>query len=140
MEIIVNTLEDMKDLANKLTKKIENGQVYLLKGDLGAGKTTLVKMISENLNVEEPAGSPTFALVNIYNGDMKINHLDLYRLEFPEEIESFEYEDYFYPSDSVTFIEWPEKAESYLPRDFIEITIKNLQDNKRLVEIVGIDF
>lgn len=139
MEILVNSLTDMKALADRLTENLENGQVYLLRGDLGAGKTTLVKMIADNLNIEESAGSPTFALVNIYNGDVTINHLDLYRLEFPEEIESFEYEDYFYPSESVTFIEWPEKAESYLPRDFIEINIVHAQDGARLIEIDGIE-
>lgn len=130
----------MKWLADKLIPYLENGKVYTLNGDLGAGKTTLVSLIANKLNVQETPTSPTFSLVNIYNGDMIINHLDLYRLESPEEIESFEYEEYFYPEDSITFIEWPERALEYLPRDVVKITIKLAEDGTRLVDIDGIDF
>ncbi len=140
MQIIIKSVQDMKWLADKLIPYLENGKVYTLNGDLGAGKTTLVSTIANKLNVQETPTSPTFSLVNIYNGDMIINHLDLYRLESPEEIESFEYEEYFYPEDSITFIEWPERALEYLPRDVVNITIKLAEDGTRLVEIDGIDF
>lgn len=140
MQIIVKSIQDMKWLADKLIPYLENGTVYTLNGDLGAGKTTLVSLIAQRLNVEETPTSPTFSLVNIYNGDMIINHLDLYRLETPEEIESFEYEEYFYPENSITFIEWPKRAQAYLPRDTVKITIKLAEDGTRLVDIDGIDF
>lgn len=140
MQIIIKSIQDMKWLADKLIPYLKNGDVFTLNGDLGAGKTTLVSLIANRLNVEETPTSPTFSLVNIYNGDMVINHLDLYRLESPEEIESFEYEEYFYPENSITFIEWPERAQEYLPRDIVKITIKMGEDGTRLVDIDGIDF
>lgn len=135
MKKIIKSIEEMSELSKAITKAMEEGDVFALVGDLGAGKTTLVSLILKNLDYPEVVSSPTFSIANIYDTNPKINHLDLYRLESEEEIESFEYEEYFYPESSITFIEWPAMAESYLPRNIIYIDIKTIDLNTREITI-----
>lgn len=100
--------------------------VITLTGDLGAGKTTLVKAIGEELGVEDHMSSPTFALVNIYEGrDMDIFHIDLYRIEDEEEALQMGIEEYLY-GDGICFIEWPEVIENLLPDKYLSLKIENL--------------
>ncbi|MFM1524593.1 MULTISPECIES: tRNA (adenosine(37)-N6)-threonylcarbamoyltransferase complex ATPase subunit type 1 TsaE [Helcococcus] len=129
-------IKDLKELENygkKLAKILKFGDVISLKGDLGAGKTTLVQFIAKELGVNDYVTSPTFSIVNIYEGDEKIYHMDLYRLEDPTELEQIDFENYFYP-EGITFIEWAEKGGYYLPEDMIEISIE-IGLNKRIIEI-----
>lgn len=87
------------------------------------------------MNVKSDIVSPTFALVNIYDGDIRIYHLDLYRLEDEDQILDIDFETYLYPQDEITFIEWSNKAESYMPDDMINIEIKKLSENEREIII-----
>lgn len=135
MKIEVKNLDELESFAIKLARKLKNGDVISLIGDLGAGKTTLVQYLAKELGVNDYVTSPTFAIVNIYDGDYQINHLDLYRLEDPSELEQIDYENYFYP-DGITFIEWAKMGGDYLPPDMIEIEINQIED-KRLIEIKG---
>lgn len=135
MKIEINSLNQMKEFAQVISGKMQIGDVFGLEGDLGAGKTTLISLILESLDYPEAVSSPTFSLVNIYESQPRINHLDLYRLEVEEEIESFEYEEYFYPENSISFIEWPSMARSYLPRKIYYIKFSLVDDQKRLIEI-----
>ena len=135
MKKTIKSIEEMSELSKDIIKAMEEGDVFALVGDLGAGKTTLVSLILKNLDYPEVVSSPTFSIANIYDTKPRINHLDLYRLESEEEIESFEYEEYFYPDSSITFIEWPSMAESYLPRDIIYIDIKTLDLDTREITI-----
>lgn len=135
--MVIENLNDLKNLAKKNCYKFKRKDVILLKGDLGAGKTSLVTYIAEFLNSKDKVSSPSFSLVNIYRADIVINHLDLYRLEEEKEIESFNFEDYFYPIKSLTFIEWPEMAKSYLPKKYSTIEIIKIDDNKRDINIFG---
>lgn len=135
MKKIIKSIEEMSELSKEIVNAMEDGDVFALVGDLGAGKTTLVSLILKNLDYPEVVSSPTFSIANIYDTKPKINHLDLYRLESEEEIESFEYEEYFYPDSSITFIEWPSMAQSYLPRDIIYIEIKMIDIDRREVTI-----
>lgn len=133
MKYIINNLEELNRFASILAKFVCEGDVFSLKGDLGAGKTTLVQMVGKELGIDDYITSPTFALVNIYQGDFTLYHLDLYRLNTPEELESLDFETYFYP-DGVTFIEWAEMAGDYLPEELVEISM--VQDGEaRLIEI-----
>ena len=143
MERELKDLEDFERLAKKLAPLLKEGDVISLSGDLGAGKTTLVQYLTKELGVDDYVTSPTFALVNIYFGDLTINHMDLYRLENPDELLQLDYESYFYP-DVLTFIEWAEMGKGYLPKDMIEINIEKngeirnfelLENNKRAKEI-----
>lgn len=135
MRVRIDSLDDLNKFANGLVGALEDGMVIALEGDLGAGKTKLVSFVGQALKVEEEVQSPTFSLVNIYKGDMVINHLDLYRLESEEEIESFEYEDYFFPRRGVSFIEWPQNASSYLPRNIKYIRIEKIDQDKRSISL-----
>lgn len=131
MKFIINNLGDLEKFAKILADNIKKGDVFSLVGDLGAGKTTLVQMVGKYLGIDDYITSPTFSLVNIYNGDIDLYHLDLYRLESPEEIENIDFETYFYP-DGISFIEWAEKAQGYLPDKLIEINIKQKEDIREL--------
>lgn len=135
MKIKVKNLDELEKFSIKLAKKLQNGDVISLIGDLGAGKTTLVQFLAKELGIDDYVTSPTFSIVNIYDGDYQINHLDLYRLENPSELEQIDYETYFYP-DGITFIEWAKMGGDYLPDDMIEIEITQI-GNERLIEIKG---
>lgn len=133
MKIKIENLKQLENFAKKLAQKLEKNDVISLIGDLGAGKTTLVQYLAKELGVDGYVTSPTFSIVNIYDGDIEINHLDLYRLEDPSELEQIDYETYFYP-DGITFIEWAIMGQGYLPDEMIEITITQ-KDDYRIIEI-----
>ena len=110
------------------------GDVLLLEGNLGAGKTTMTKGIAEGLGVKGYVNSPTFTLVNEYRGRLPVYHLDCYRLESSREALDFGIEEYIY-GDGVTIIEWPERIKDILPTDFIRIRLGYLTDTKRTILI-----
>lgn len=132
--MIIKNLEELKKFANKFASLLKEGDVINLKGDMGAGKTTLTGYISEYFAIED-SSSPTFALVNIYEGGKKIYHLDLYRFDEPEEIFDIDFEEYFYPEDAITILEWAENVRPYLPEDMIDIKIEKLGENEREITI-----
>ena len=113
--------------------------VFAFRGEMGAGKTTFIKAICEELGVSDVINSPTFAIVNEYRSDSGelIYHFDFYRINKIEEAFDFGYEDYFY-SGSLCFIEWPEKIESLLPSDTVNVYIKELEDGSREVNVTGL--
>jgi tRNA threonylcarbamoyladenosine biosynthesis protein TsaE len=101
---------------------------------MGAGKTTFVKAICEELGVEDVITSPTFAIVNEYEAPQKtIYHFDFYRIKKLEEVYDMGYEDYFY-SGALCFIEWPELIEDVLPEDAVKVTIEECADGSRSVK------
>lgn len=131
----VDNLDELKRFASLLSYYIEEGDVFSLVGDLGAGKTTLVQMIGKYLGVDDYITSPTYSIVNVYDGDFEIYHLDLYRLEDPSELESLDYEEYFYPA-GVSFIEWASKGGDYLPEDMIVLEIQ-INNESRIINFVS---
>lgn len=131
----IDNLEELKRFASLLSYYIEEGDVFSLVGDLGAGKTTLVQMIGKYLGVDDYITSPTYSIVNVYDGDFEIYHLDLYRLEDPSELESLDYEEYFYPA-GVSFIEWASKGGDYLPEDMIVLEIQ-INNESRIINFVS---
>ncbi|RGB78013.1 tRNA (adenosine(37)-N6)-threonylcarbamoyltransferase complex ATPase subunit type 1 TsaE [Anaerococcus nagyae] len=132
--MIINGLNEMKKFANNLASQLKEGDVINLIGDMGAGKTTLTGFISQYFSIEN-SSSPTFAIVNIYEGDIKIYHLDLYRFDDQDEILDIDYETYFYPDGGLTILEWAENVSDYLPDDMINIEIRKISGNKREIEI-----
>jgi tRNA threonylcarbamoyladenosine biosynthesis protein TsaE len=131
----INTLDDLERLAHIIVQQAEHYPLILLKGDLGAGKTTLAQMICRILGVNEPVTSPTYTLVNEYEaGVHKIYHFDLYRLQKPEELDGFGFLEYI-DSGHLCLIEWPEIAEPYFTgMPAIEIIIRKL-DQTREIEL-----
>src|SRR5688572_24876530 len=109
-----NSLDDLRHLAGEIALQLKKYPIVTLKGQLGAGKTTLTQMICEQLGVKEPVTSPTYTLVNEYEGGSgKIYHFDLYRLNKEEELEGIGFTEYL-DSGNICLIEWPEIAENKL--------------------------
>ena len=117
-------------------KTLKRGDVISLIGTLGAGKTVLAKGIARSLGIKEAIVSPTFTIVQEYNGREKLYHLDLYRLSGEDEFESMGGEDFLYP-DGITLIEWAEKIGDMMPPDAYKVTISILEDGSRSIEIEG---
>lgn len=114
------------------------GDVFCLFGNLGAGKTCLARGIARGLGVEDYVTSSTFTLINEYQGRLPLFHMDVYRLEGPEELEDLGYEEYFY-GDGVTVLEWPERVMDLLPEERLDIHISAVEEdnNTRLVTLEG---
>ncbi len=127
--------EATKTLGQKLGQNLPQGSVLLLKGDLGAGKTTLVQGIGKGLGITDPIVSPTFTLINEYHeGRLPLYHLDLYRLE-PEAVAGLYLEQYWEEGEvlpGITAIEWPEKL-PYLPLNYLEIQLSYIEGAGRQV-------
>lgn len=122
------SVEETCALAGKLGSKAVSGQVYLLSGDLGTGKTAFAQGFASGLGIDDYVNSPTFTIMQIYDsGRMPLYHFDVYRIGDSSEMDELGYEEYFY-GNGVTLIEWPEMIEDILPADAICISIeKNLE-------------
>ncbi|SNU03797.1 tRNA threonylcarbamoyladenosine biosynthesis protein TsaE [Prevotellaceae bacterium MN60] len=134
MDIIIKDIEHIREAAREFIKQIGDRHVFAFYGKMGAGKTTFVKAICEELGVEDVITSPTFAIINEYTtgeGD-SLFHFDFYRIKKLEEVYDMGYEDYFY-SGALCFIEWPELIEDILPDDAVHVSITEQEDGSRLV-------
>ena len=130
MEIKIQSLESIHEAAREFIAAMGDNTVFALYGKMGAGKTTFVKALCEELGVEDVISSPTFAIVNEYRSDETgelIYHFDFYRIKKLSEVYDMGYEDYFY-SGALCFIEWPELVEELLPGDAVKVTIEELED------------
>ena len=133
MEIKINTLESINDAAQAFLAAIGNHRIIAFYGKMGAGKTTFIKALCEELGVEDVITSPTFAIVNEYTIEERgesIYHFDFYRIRKLEEVYDMGYEDYFY-SGNLCLIEWPELIEEILPDEAIRVTIAEQPDGSR---------
>jgi len=135
-EIIISDLQHIGEAAREFVNLIGEHTVFAFYGKMGAGKTTFVKAVCEELGVSEVITSPTFAIVNEYQGrDGKpIFHFDFYRIKKLEEVYDMGYEDYFF-SGSLCFIEWPELIEELLPTDAVRVSIEEQKDGTRKLRI-----
>ena len=118
-----NNPEATEALGEKLGREARAGQIYCLSGDLGVGKTVFTKGFAKGLGITEHVTSPTFAIVNEYEGRLPLYHFDVYRISCEEEMEDTGYEEYFY-GDGVCLIEWGRLIEELLPDDTIYVTIE----------------
>lgn len=133
--IEIDSLNDLYDVADEVIEALGDRRVVLLRGGMGAGKTTLVSRIAARLGAEDTVTSPTFALVNQYEGrDMRIYHFDFYRIDRIEEVFDLGYEEYFYSGD-LCLVEWPEKIEPLLPEDAMQVMIRVVDEDSRIFEI-----
>ena len=136
MEIKIESLNDIQQAAQQFVKAMGENTVFALYGKMGAGKTTFVKALCEELGVTDVITSPTFAIVNEYRSDESgelIYHFDFYRIKKLSEVYDMGYEDYFY-SGNLCFLEWPELIEELLPEDCTKVTITVEEDGTRSVE------
>ena len=130
--------DQMEQFGHKLASNVPNGSVIALVGDLGAGKTTLVRGVARALNIKEVVQSPTFNIMKIYlKGDRPLIHIDAYRLaDINTDIGLDEYIGY---ETGLTMIEWPHYIEKLLPENTIWIEIKNTGETSRLIDVSCVD-
>ncbi|MDP3025597.1 MAG: tRNA (adenosine(37)-N6)-threonylcarbamoyltransferase complex ATPase subunit type 1 TsaE [candidate division Zixibacteria bacterium] len=133
-KIITSSPEKTKKLGEKIAQGFYPGLVVALFGPLGSGKTCLTQGICSGLSVKDFVVSPSFVLINEYQGKYKVYHIDLFRLEKLSEIINLGYEEYFY-GDGVCIVEWAEKASALLPEKRIDIHLKILSENEREIRI-----
>ena len=124
-------------LAATLAARLRPGDVVLVSGDLGAGKTTFVRGACRALGVEGPVTSPTFTIGHRYRGAVDVSHLDLYRFESVSPAEWGDLEPYF--DGAVCFVEWPEAAGEALPAPRFRVTLRHEGEDRRMIEIEGAD-
>ena len=134
MDILCNfNLDNIRQAANEFIRLMDDRTVFAFYGKMGAGKTTFIKAVCEELGVEDVINSPTFAIINEYRsaktGEL-IYHFDFYRINKISEAQDISVEDYF-DSGALCFIEWPEKIEQLLPDDTIHVTIAEKEDGSR---------
>ena len=133
--IEIDSLSDLPRVAEAVVEALDVRTVVLLRGGMGAGKTTLVSRIAALLGAEDAVTSPTFALVNQYEGtEQRIYHFDFYRIDNIEEVFDLGYEEYFYSGD-LCLVEWPEKIEPLIPDDAMVVRITAGDGEERIFEI-----
>lgn len=146
MKIHISDIGDIRKTAQLFIKHFGSEKVFAFHGGMGAGKTTFIKAICEELGVEDTITSPTFAIVNEYTTSLPrttetsekepltIYHFDFYRINKIEEVYDMGFEDYFL-GNSICFIEWPELVESLLPTETINVYIDENSDGSRTISI-----
>ena len=135
MQINVASTEALPEAARTFVRAIDQATVFAFYGKMGAGKTTFIKAVCEELGVTDVVNSPTFSIVNEYRSDTTgelIYHFDFYRIQRLEEVYDMGYEDYFY-SGALCFIEWPELVEELLPGDAVKVQIEEQPDGSRII-------
>ena len=129
------TINQIQETAKAVVEAMKGNQLFAFYGQMGAGKTTLIKAICRQLGVQEEVNSPTFAIVNEYEGtNSAIYHFDFYRINRPEEALDFGLYDYF-DSGNPCLMEWPECIEPLLPDDTIKIEISVIDNNTRKIKM-----
>lgn len=136
MRIEIPSVDKIQKAARQFVCQMGDAKVFAFYGKMGAGKTTFIKAICQELGVEDVITSPTFALVNEYTaGDgSPIFHFDFYRVKKLEEVYDMGYEDYFY-SGALCLMEWPELVEELLPQDAVAVTIHANADGSRSIDV-----
>ncbi|GAB5410383.1 MAG: tRNA (adenosine(37)-N6)-threonylcarbamoyltransferase complex ATPase subunit type 1 TsaE [Balneolaceae bacterium] len=129
--MLSSSVEQTIAFGKEFAKELSAGDVVCLDGDLGAGKTHFVKGIASFFGLnEDQVSSPTFTLINEYQGIIPIFHFDCYRLESEQEALEIGTEEYFY-NDGISIVEWPQKIKTLIPKNAVWITIKHAGNNHR---------
>ena len=131
LQYISKSPEDTQRLAAELGKRVREGLVLCLRGELGAGKTCFVQGLTAALGIQEPAVSPTYNLMNIYEGRRIVYHFDLYRLVSEEELEEIGFYEDAEDTDCVVLIEWPDRFTESLPENYIMLDMEKLSEGER---------
>lgn len=134
-EFISKSINDTYNIASTFADSLSVGDIVLLNGDLGAGKTVFVKSVTDKFSSGNAiAVSPTFLIVNVYETNPPIYHFDLYRIDDISELDAIGAEEYLY-GNGISFVEWPERAERYFPKTAIKVDIIKLGKNERKIRI-----
>jgi len=135
LKLKASCLQDTYDIALEIARIVSAGDLILLVGDLGAGKTAFAQGFGKAIGIEEPITSPTFTLAREYKGEMQLHHLDVYRLEQIEEVRDLALSELF-EGNSVTLIEWGNQIISALPKEHLEVFLEyGDNDSERLITL-----
>ncbi len=138
VRILSTSSEDTQRLGEKLARHLRKGDILCLEGELGSGKTTLIKGIAKGLKIApEKVHSPTFVLMNVYEGRLPLYHFDLYRLEAIHEISSIGYEEFLY-GGGVAVIEWAERLGQLTPKEYLRVELKHQGENERSIKLSAV--
>jgi tRNA threonylcarbamoyladenosine biosynthesis protein TsaE len=119
----------------RIGENAKPGDIILLYGDLGSGKTIMTKGIAYGAGVSDMVTSPTFTLMNQYSGRYPLYHFDIYRLTYPEELFDLDYEEYLF-GDGIAIVEWPERMGDLLPEEYLQIILdKTQRENQRKITL-----
>lgn len=135
MEIHIASPDGLTAAAEQFARAIGSRRIFAFYGEMGAGKTTFIRALCQSLGVTDTVNSPTFAIVNEYEGRTpfeRICHFDFYRIRRLEEVYDMGYEDYFY-SGALCLIEWPELVEELLPANCVRVALTRQADGSRLL-------
>lgn len=132
MEVITNGANETIRVAEEYAKTLKKGDVVLLRGEMGAGKTAFTKGVAKTLGIADEITSPTYAYMNDYDGILY--HFDCYRLSSGEDAEALGLTDYFY-GNGICVVEWSENISSVLPENAKIVTIEKLGDDKRKISL-----
>ncbi|EPY2272786.1 tRNA (adenosine(37)-N6)-threonylcarbamoyltransferase complex ATPase subunit type 1 TsaE [Clostridium sporogenes] len=127
MEFIVDSINKTIDIGNFIGRHCNSGDILCLNGDLGAGKTHLSKGIAKGLNIKDNITSPTFNIVNEYDGRLKLYHFDVYRVNDPDEIEAIGFDEYIF-GEGISIIEWSDYIEDLVPNEHMDIRINKIPE------------
>lgn len=137
-KIYTNSPKQTGVVAQSLANLIKDDLIICLEGDLGAGKTLFTQNFCKALNVKESVTSPTFNLMNVYEGDKRIYHFDLYRLENEEDLEEIGFYEYSDVDDEVVLIEWPDRFFACMPEDYLHIKIERAENEQSRILTINI--
>ena len=138
VHILLKSAEQTLRLGERLAKHFKKGDIVCLQGDLGAGKTTLIKGVAKGLKIApSKVNSPTFVLMNAYQGRLPLYHFDLYRLETTGEIDAIGYEEFLY-GDGVSVIEWAEHLGVLTPKEYLRVELKHQGENERSIKLATV--
>ncbi len=127
---------ETREIAEKFGKELKAGDVVLLNGDLGAGKTTFTRFVLQSRGVKDIVNSPTFSILKTYQGDVEFHHFDTYRISADEAIEAG-FDEVLDDRDSIIFIEWSENIAPLLPDKYITVNIRRAGEESREIEIIN---
>jgi len=139
MEFLLSRVEDTIELGKKIGSLLKAGDIICIDGGLGSGKTHLTKGIAIGLDIKEYITSPTFTIVNEYDGRLKLYHFDVYRVNDPDEIESIGFDEYIF-GDGVSIIEWANLIEELIPEEHVQINISKVPEKGENYRIINIEY
>lgn len=139
MEFITNSVEKTINIGTQIGSLANKGDIICLIGDLGTGKTHITKGIAKGLNINEHITSPTFNIVNEYDGKLKLYHFDVYRVNDPDEIAAIGFDEYIF-GDGLSVIEWANYIEELIPEEHLRILIEKLPQNEETLRKISLKY
>ena len=134
-EFVSKSPEETAGIGECLARYAQKGDIICFFGDLGSGKTTLIKGIAKGLKISpKEVSSPTFVLMNVYQGRLPLFHFDLYRLEDTQEISTIGCDEFFY-DDGVSVIEWADRLGTFFPEEYLRVDLKHRKLDERVIRL-----